>query len=145
LEACFIVTDSAGQKLAFIYFEKQPSRRAALMLAVLTALLTAALLTAALLTALAGLLVRLLLLLAGLLPAAALLATLAALLVLLIALIGHQITPCLSQRITPRLGQTFLTLNAHNSRQFAMQRMRQMTCVCLDSQVCSVNLMFGAG
>jgi hypothetical protein len=56
-----------------------------------------ALLSAALLTTLAWLLVRLLLLLAGLLPAAALLATLAALLVLLIALIGHQITPCLTE------------------------------------------------
>jgi hypothetical protein len=29
LEACFIVTDSAGQKLAFIYFEEEPGRRAA--------------------------------------------------------------------------------------------------------------------
>jgi hypothetical protein len=28
LEACFIVTDSAGQKLAFIYFEEEPGRRA---------------------------------------------------------------------------------------------------------------------
>jgi hypothetical protein len=29
LEACFIVSDSAGQKLAFIYFEEEPGRRAA--------------------------------------------------------------------------------------------------------------------
>ncbi len=29
LEACFIVTDSAGQKLAFIYFEDESGRRAA--------------------------------------------------------------------------------------------------------------------
>ena len=29
LEACFIVTDSAGQKLAFVYFEEEPGRRAA--------------------------------------------------------------------------------------------------------------------
>ncbi len=29
LEACFIVTDSAGQKLAYIYFEEEPGRRAA--------------------------------------------------------------------------------------------------------------------
>jgi hypothetical protein len=29
LEACFFVTDSAGQKLAFIYFEEEPGRRAA--------------------------------------------------------------------------------------------------------------------
>jgi hypothetical protein len=29
LEACFIVKDSAGQKLAFIYFEDEPGRRAA--------------------------------------------------------------------------------------------------------------------
>jgi hypothetical protein len=29
LEACFIVTDSAGQKLVFIYFEEEPGRRAA--------------------------------------------------------------------------------------------------------------------
>jgi hypothetical protein len=29
LEACFIVTDSAGQKLAFVYFEDDPGRRAA--------------------------------------------------------------------------------------------------------------------
>jgi len=28
LEACFIVIDSAGQKLAFIYFEDEPGRRA---------------------------------------------------------------------------------------------------------------------
>jgi hypothetical protein len=29
LEACFIVKDDAGQKLAFIYFEEEPQRRAA--------------------------------------------------------------------------------------------------------------------
>jgi hypothetical protein len=29
LEACFFVTDSAGQKLAFIYFEDESGRRAA--------------------------------------------------------------------------------------------------------------------
>ena len=29
LEACFIVKDSAGQKLAFIYFEEEPGRRSA--------------------------------------------------------------------------------------------------------------------
>ena len=29
LEACFIVTDSAGQKLAFVYFEEEPGRRSA--------------------------------------------------------------------------------------------------------------------
>jgi hypothetical protein len=29
LEACFYVCDSAGQKLAFIYFEDEPGRRAA--------------------------------------------------------------------------------------------------------------------
>ena len=29
LDACFIVIDSAGQKLAFIYFEDEPGRRAA--------------------------------------------------------------------------------------------------------------------
>jgi hypothetical protein len=29
LEACFIVTDSVGQKLAFIYFEEEPGRRTA--------------------------------------------------------------------------------------------------------------------
>ena len=29
LDACFIVTDSAGQKLAFIYFEEESGRRAA--------------------------------------------------------------------------------------------------------------------
>ena len=29
LEACFIVTDSAGQKLAFIHFEDEPGRRSA--------------------------------------------------------------------------------------------------------------------
>jgi hypothetical protein len=29
LEACFFVTDSAGQKLAFVYFEEEPGRRAA--------------------------------------------------------------------------------------------------------------------
>ena len=29
LDACFIVTDSAGQKLAFIYFEEELGRRAA--------------------------------------------------------------------------------------------------------------------
>jgi hypothetical protein len=29
LDACFIVTDSADQKLAFVYFEDEPGRRAA--------------------------------------------------------------------------------------------------------------------
>jgi hypothetical protein len=29
LEACFIVKDGAGQKLAFVYFEEEPGRRAA--------------------------------------------------------------------------------------------------------------------
>jgi hypothetical protein len=29
LEACFIVKDQAGQKLAFIYFEEEPGRRSA--------------------------------------------------------------------------------------------------------------------
>ena len=29
LEACFIVKDSAGQKLAFVYFEQEPGRRSA--------------------------------------------------------------------------------------------------------------------
>jgi hypothetical protein len=29
LEACFYVCDSAGQKLAFVYFEEEPGRRAA--------------------------------------------------------------------------------------------------------------------
>ena len=27
LEACFVVKDSAGQKLAFVYFEEEPGRR----------------------------------------------------------------------------------------------------------------------
>ena len=27
LEACFYVCDSAGQKLAFVYFEEEPGRR----------------------------------------------------------------------------------------------------------------------
>jgi hypothetical protein len=27
LEACFIVKDQAGQKIAFIYFEEEPGRR----------------------------------------------------------------------------------------------------------------------
>jgi hypothetical protein len=27
LEACFIVKDNAGQKLAFVYFEEEPGRR----------------------------------------------------------------------------------------------------------------------
>ena len=26
-DACFVVTDSAGQKLAYVYFEDEPSRR----------------------------------------------------------------------------------------------------------------------
>jgi hypothetical protein len=29
LDACFIVKDSAGQKLAFVYFEDEPGRRLA--------------------------------------------------------------------------------------------------------------------
>ncbi len=29
LEACFIVKDGTGQKLAFVYFEEEPGRRAA--------------------------------------------------------------------------------------------------------------------
>jgi hypothetical protein len=29
LEACFVVKDSAGQKLAFVYFEEDPGRRSA--------------------------------------------------------------------------------------------------------------------
>jgi hypothetical protein len=29
LEACFIVKDGAGQKLAFVYFEEEPGRRSA--------------------------------------------------------------------------------------------------------------------
>ena len=29
LEACFVVIDSAGQKLAYVYYENEPGRRSA--------------------------------------------------------------------------------------------------------------------
>jgi hypothetical protein len=33
LDNCFVVTDSAGQKLAYVYFEEEPGRRSAALIA----------------------------------------------------------------------------------------------------------------
>jgi hypothetical protein len=41
LDACFIVKDSAGQKLAFVYYEEEPGRRSAAKLLTCTPLYVA--------------------------------------------------------------------------------------------------------